>query len=805
MEKINCFVSYCHEKIDRDSLDFFVKHLKNRRLFPNMQVHFDMHDRQIRNWNEYMKLIDNAHIVIMICTPNYKERAINHTDGAGEEYKRIVKRYYEMKDKSKETIDKKGGMLSDSDISNFDLIPIIINGSKDNSIPKIVTDENINYYDLSTFSILPSKDKGKTKLEIPRLQKDSYEEKFKDIKYRIEGVKKYYDGGYEENYKKVWNDLKIDALFKQTKADFNFQGNIEENYHKSLFVQTYPYKQAHTQSHYIFVGRKGSGKSALLQVSSIKMAKNFSYIIPIDRSKMDIITPHNLFTDEITSDSLFLSKRTQLFSYAWRLYFRLQVLECIVSQYFRLSKQAKTQNYYANEIESVLIPKFEQIVDKKLKDYLESHPEREKRNHYFIYSMRAAINYLQKCIKKARPEDEYFFSDIESIFNYNELLDNTFGKNISDIIEKIVKYQRKNILITFDDADTYYNITDYPDKKESIHKFEIDFLYGLLSLVNDIKQLKKGDKLAPYFDFIITISSEHLLEIIKSERDAYRVQEYYSVVSWTGIELALMARKRLAEMANFQIIKQQKKNENSVINTLNEVLSKKYKFLPNTIKITLEEGSKYEMHIFLYILRFTFWRPRDILRYFAKILTYSIDNKGVNKRLDSETVRQIVKKTTIDIIESEFINEYSGYINNIRDIVNCFYGCEQLLKFDEIENRIGNVEICFTDACNADTMICKIKHLYQIGFLGIYASPDVKNKYNLESDTAFIFTEGAEIINTLSDHNKETFTYTIHPIFQSYLHIKMNKKILLSNYNWEYLIKMEDLMRAANHSFVVKF
>jgi hypothetical protein len=806
--------------MDRPALDFFVKHLKDRRAFPYLQVHYDMHDKgKTKKWDDYAKKIKDSHVVIMICTPNYKEKTINKVDGVWDEYPKIVDKYNEMKAQAKKIVTQRNEkeVTSEGDISNFDLIPVIISGSKDNSIPNIVDKEKIGYYDLSFFNIWSEKEKGKKRIKITDNHKNEYEQEFRNIKSRIYEVKKYYDGGRVENSRKVYDGLKlekdlfgqtkveweIDALFRQTKAEFD---RLPPDYHKSLFVKTYSYKQAFEQSRYIFVGRKGSGKSALVQISSIKLAKDFSYVIPIERSIEDLVMQHNLFDDEAISDSLFLSKRSQLFTYTWRLYFRLQVLECIVSQYFSTLKQKKIRNSFANEIENSLIPVFEKISGKNLEDYIKIHSERKERNYYFIYSMRTTINYLKKCIKNARPEEDYFFSDIESAFNYNQLLESTFGNNNSDIIEKIVKCQGKKILVTFDEIDTYKALKNYPDTKENILKFEIDSLYSLVSLVNDYRQIKKGDSLAPFFDFIIAISSEHLFEILKGERDIYRFQEYYSVISWTGIELALMLRKRLSVMSSFQVSKQYKNNENFVVNTLNEVLSEKYKVLPNIIKFTLEDGVKYEMPLFLYILRFTFWRPRDILRYFHKIITRSMDSKGVmNISLNSEDIRQTVKKTTSDLIESDFIEEYCGYISNIQEIVDCFYGCDQLFQFDEIEKRIGDVEMCLTDAGSVDSTICKIKHLYQIGFIGIYANPEVKSKYNLELETAFIFTEGAEVINRLSDYNKKTFTYTIHPIFQSELHINMDKKVLTSNYTWEYLKKMEDLMRTANHSFVVKF
>jgi len=112
---LNCFVSYCHEKVDRESLDFFVEHLKDRQIFPNMQIHID---------------------------------------GVGKEYKWIVHRYYEMKAEAQKEAAESEGILNEYDIPNFDLISIIISGLPSDSTPDIVAEESLNYYNFSTFNVI---------------------------------------------------------------------------------------------------------------------------------------------------------------------------------------------------------------------------------------------------------------------------------------------------------------------------------------------------------------------------------------------------------------------------------------------------------------------------------------------------------------------------------------------------------------------------------------------------------------------------------------------------------------------------
>lgn len=803
--KIECYISYCNEKIDKVALEYFIKLLKDKRQFPEINVNFDLEDPSIKNWSTYIEKIKKSHIVIIFCSPMYKEKVINHSDGVYKEYLKISEKYNTSIQEAEILISDNQDKFSAADICNFDLIPIILQGTKDTSIPNLIDENNIKYHDFSYYSLSQIKEKGRLRTQISKLQKNNFNQELRKIKARIESVKRYYNGEFIDNYLEQWNKLRIDELFKQTKANFNSDENTSSNFHNSLFVKTYSFRQASTQAKYIFIGRKGSGKSALLQVASKKLKKRFSLIIPIERTNMDIIELHNIFNDEIISDSNYLAKRVQIFSYSWRLFVRILIIEKIIEDYL-VSKKEGSQKYqlYSSKIENVLIKRIEIIVNSDYENYFLSHPDFSKRNHLFVYAFSNVLNYLKKCIQEARPQQEYFFSDIECHFNYDEILYFVLSKEANILVESIINYSRKNVLVTFDDADSYFGMK-YKEitEKENIHKFEIDFLYGLVTFANDVKQIKKGDSLAHKFDFIIAVSSDHLFEILNFERDSYRLEEYYSVISWTGIELALMLRKRLCVAFDHVISKSHK---STVKDTLFDVLNNKLRFLPQSIKFSLDDGVKYEMHIFLYVLRFTFWRPRDILRYFAKLLVYAHDQYGGKSKLDYETVRLIIRKSTLDVIESEFINEYDGYIDNIKEIIHCFDGCDQIFEFDELENRMKDMPIILSlDHSKIHSSIKKIKHLYQIGFIGIYANTEIQLAHNLKSDTAFIFNEGADIINSLTETNTNNYTYTIHPIFQSYLHLKMDKSKLLFNYTWEYLKEMEEIMTSSNHNMIVKF
>ena len=79
IQKINCFVSYCYDKIDRQALDYFIKQLKDKRQFPDLQIFYDLEQDEIRNWDKFIENINKSQVVLLICSPKYKEKTINHS------------------------------------------------------------------------------------------------------------------------------------------------------------------------------------------------------------------------------------------------------------------------------------------------------------------------------------------------------------------------------------------------------------------------------------------------------------------------------------------------------------------------------------------------------------------------------------------------------------------------------------------------------------------------------------------------------------------------------------------------------
>src|SRR5690606_17254279 len=210
--------------------------------------------------------------------------------------------------------------------------------------------------------------------------------------------------------------------------------------------------------------------------------------------------------------------------------------------------------------------------------------------------------------------------------------------------------------------------------------FEVDWLNSLLLLIlnQGINQRDESKLFYKTLHYCITIPKDRFLEIRKVDRDTFRHHGRFAPLNWSGIELAEFLRKRLEHLEN---------GKSNRLNTpdlrLSETLENYYGHIPQDIQFDFN-GRQYTIPLFFYILRHTFWRPRDILFYYTNILSLAKELKFKKSEITSEKIRYIVKVTTIKVIKSEFINEFSTSYDNIEEVIGKFKNKKQILTYLEL-------------------------------------------------------------------------------------------------------------------------
>lgn len=535
------------------------------------------------------------------------------------------------------------------------------------------------------------------------------------------------------------------------------------------------------------IGRKGSGKSTITRYITEKKKPFYKGCINLKADDFNMETIFSYFNaEQINADTRETLSRLKTFKYAWELFFYLRAIQIIVIEYDcgRLSSE---QMKYISPLKEII----EKITSTTRHVRIEHRDEQ-----FFIYSLQKVHSFVNYCINTARCDNDTFLSDLVGKYQFTELLDWAIGCDAIYSLKKIIEDCRRRILITLDNFDEMHDeyrkrtTIYYKDKKISERTiFESLWLRSLLSVIIEIKEIPKSyiaTDLYNLFDFCIAIPKDRFIEIQKLERDSYIYEGKYMQMNWSGIELSILLRKRLDLLGDITTQK-----NNLPIDRLKDSLKKNFPKLPKNISLKAGNANL-SMPLFLYVLRFTFWRPRAVLMYYAHLFALSEQMDRRNLPISDFSIKRIITQTSFKVVQQEFINEFKNILFNIRDILKVFKQSNQLLSFEELEEKLGSIEFNFSYLADPlNDFRKKVIFLYETGFLGFNVGEETRDRYHLMFKHAFYFNEGDSLIRGLNDLNHEDTSFIIHPMFRDYLRLKLNGNGLILNYTWDYIRENE--------------
>ena len=285
----------------------------------------------------------------------------------------------------------------------------------------------------------------------------------------------------------------------------------------------------------------------------------------------------------------------------------------------------------------------------------------------------------------------------------------------------------------------------------------------------------------------IQLSGDRFVEIRDSERDGYMYIGKCYEIRWSAIELAILLYKRLEVLdSGFRSHKGDQPHKR-----LENVLRNAYTYIPLETTTTMD-GVDHTMPLFIDVLRHTFWRPREILIYFAKIIAVLRDIKRRNLEITPFAVGKCISDTTRDVIRTEFLNEFQRHCTNLRGIIERFRRNKQILTKDEVEKIVGGYAFSFVDR---DTEVTdfptQMRFLYEIGFIGLEADRKVVERLKLLHTDVFWFNAGDEPFDVMLLENFLDCKFIIHPIFCEFLDLDVRNQRLTLKFDWNYLQEQE--------------
>lgn len=775
-KKPSCFISYSHEDTNREAISLLVQELKDL-AGTDITFHWDRDQLTGSRLKAFMDQLHTCDAVILLLTPAYKQRVDGRFGGVYEEYQRIMDRSVQLeylRRKRKKDI---------TDIRNlrksmFSIFPYIFVGTGETACPEALTD--FKYEILTQWHIF--KDSGGQSYVADTVRKQ----------YRCEFMRiiSYIHANHltsTPEYSSLFDDI-FQKLFRTTKHE-DTKGYLDDNpkIAEHLFVKTHAYEELKAQSAYILTGRKGTGKTTLTEylarLQPTKYKQHFA--IKLDNFELETIL-ERLSKPQAASDTTYVVRRERVFRITWTIFIYVHCMEIVIYEH-------KTRGL--NPDQEKALPYIEDFFNKTFQHDVQRVPLRK--TAVYQWALNRVIEEIDKGIKEARSSGHAVFShDIDEHVADESLLEAAIPKEVLYPFSNILKDCRRRFLISLDgfdrNFDEFRRIAKRSGRSESdlfsIVALEKDWVRSLLYLCRIMKREPDQWGLFPLVDFCVTVPKDRCLEIMRDERDTVAYLGRVWEIKWSGIELAIMLRKRL------EILFQHYTDvDQDAIKRLNEVFSVGMEKLPLEGG-TQVAGKNYSQPLFMDVLRHTFWRPRDILMYFAAIIA---SVKYLSKRdidVDWTVIKKKISDTTFDVIEREFLDEFQTTLPNIDKIIGSFKGCKQVLSYLEVETILSKVDFDFADSVKQiNDMTAKASFLFEIGFLGLRCPEKVKERFKLLLEDVFYFNDAGKLERMISDKTWQECAIVIHPIFCEYLTLDTSHQDLTLKYTWDYLRRQEAL------------
>lgn len=728
-------------------LPIVLKYLKKRIEILSdgmIEVIFDRESFHISdNFKDKEKMILESDCIIIFFSPEYKKSvsgSINADRGANREYQYILK-------------------VKEKDIAS--IITTHIKGNREDAITDEFLEKISFEFDLD--SILSGK-RGKT---------------------IIAGKKKH----LEVLARKIVKQTELAS--RQRDYVFSTKEEAMENlFGKSYSIKSFPqkcmykseaYDSVISQSRKYIVGRKGSGKTTFFELLERSDAKKFTdmykILRPIKADNFNLEELYNViykYENDLTIFSV--EKRLKLF---WEIFIYLTTIYivCLEDEYCMIEDDRHRV--------------FEKIGDILRNDKLNVHrlDNEESQEAVFISSIRAFDNFLDQILDYAMIES--YETAMVANFKIDNVMDKYFGRKNYHDLKIAISNCKKNILLALDG----FNTSSEDFRKETVkllnketlegiesgkkrQEFEIYFYRSMFSTFQKLEERNFG--IMSKTSLCIIMPQDRIDQIKKEDRDFDKYN--FVSLSWDAVDLLEMLVIRLEYIFGVDNTESE-----SLQDRFKNILKKRFKTIPYNVSIIIN-NNKFEMDLFIYMLRVSIWRPREIIDNFYAL--YQADkkiSKTKNQVLSNETVKDILKSMSKENAKRVF-TEYHNVIINIEEIMEAFRDKNIILDLDEVLNILSNQTFAASTLRKFDIPVDKFEILYELGILGLKIDNNLRSHENLMNDLCFNYNEGLEPLKILkSEKNYRKIKVVVNPMFALQLSLNYNSDSVLENYSWKYL------------------
>lgn len=776
--KIKCFVSFSATDGDERSIRFLIEHLEHG-CGGKVQFIAYFNQKSGTDLSDFMREdLPNAEAVIALFTPDYKYKADEHIrSGVFTEHMHIVDRL--------EGKQSKPPML---------FIPVFWKGASfENALPSYFVGRNLardlkafKAYGSSGESYLPDRVASQLKPTVELIVSellarwDEADPEFARVKQRIEHTLLSASAAADEGDQngEQLETLEINHAFfrKSERAPVSI-----EVFSKRFFVKTAAFRAIGLHHKMAFTGRKGSGKTTLLKVYKHQNAEKYFSPIDIEVNDWNL---HYLLEDltfrPAEGDLFYTAEESKIFDFVWPVFLSLCMVRSLCE-----SKRIKPS----------------EILQRYSKNFERSSGRYEA---LFQISIGVVRDFIGLCISRASSESEAEFkADLSRMVNVQACTEYLLGANYQKIIS-ITKSDRgkRRFLFCLDRFDTELqkyrkDLKDRHFSDQERARRENREVFWIQGLVEMIDHLRSPDRfslnqdfyklIGPHVDFCVPLPKDRLYEVQQRRRDAI-VGDIKEEINWQPYELLTMLRKRLQVVWRISDAEIDNSPATRAKQRYDQLLEKSGRKLPANVQIRLN-GTSFATDLFLNVLRHSFFRPRDVLIYYARIVLRAEMSARRGQRVSSDAVAKCISEETFRIVEEEFVGEFSDTFKNIREVLNLFSASNQILTLDELISKMDGVRF---EIYGEEDMVGfgrKIRFLYEIGFLGISALDSQLGGVSSD-DYDFYFFNPRIAQNLEQTQVLKALKFAIHPVFIEFLSLQMNSPVPIMMLTWD---KVEDM------------
>ena len=726
--------------------------------------------------------INKYDLVVVFCTSDFK-KIIEDRNANKNKEREVIKEYDIIENRYK-----------DNPSSVF---PVIFEGTKEKSLLDIF--KNINARLFNRFNITRSK---RGNFCVPSRIKIEFEQ----FVGRIISTAIYNQKNKSEEYGNTREAM--DKLFRLTNTT---------SLPDTCLIKPDLYRLILDQSCFFVAGRKGSGKSTFIgnfrEMDKDHFDANYKQMIPLSAEAFQHEEAYATLIEKHIADGSIVTTYDILCLF-WQVYFILHSIVTIRAEIesFNISPSDARYRIFDSYTKKLKAKIGLRINQRKYRPITSDNVPKA----IFLAAVELIDEQFQVALGSCE-DDELILTSFAAKFSAQDIIENLFGVAETCRFLDALRLCKKKILISLDGFDThsedFRNATETrisdPEQYRNRTEYEKLFFRTLIEVVSNFKYNKYNDEVAGvfsrYMDFCIVLPKDRYDQIVEFDRDSFKRQ--FGSMSWTAYELLKLLTKRL-EYLIFKITNEKLDDSSTDYFQRMDAALSFFPGLPKSVSMNVQ-GNIISMSLFNYILRSSFWRPRDVISNLSALLSRIVKIGSNGKmisdppiKLSEEEVKLAIKDNARKIIQEEFVDEYKHVFRNLNKVLEGFQFCDEQMNVQEFKEILKSMRFDASYSYDLSQINNKLTILYELGVIGLRYDKAVVRDMHYLHNICFVFNAGMSPLEEFLKHafRRETDVQIVfNPIFARELQLSFdNTKELLGNWDKEYIetnYKMKDFIK----------